>query len=299
MKLPEDLVEFLKIDIEAEKSLDLIFDCLVEYLTKIKSENFEYDLTYPLNGIIEKYFDCLRYYGFDIKNLHETYENIQDLIDKKDFLKYYKQSVVQKIYTSLFKTKSKDVGISNNELIKAREEIKTLKYVFRDLYNQLVISYNEVKQIELISNSISLDSFYNPDNSNKSKAKDFINEAITLIEKDKSLTEKTKRKIIDNLNKVLIEIDNKTSNWDIVMGRLHQLIFILGALGSLAGGITGIVALQEAKEKLKKASETIEKTSISVNYNNIQQIFNISESDFMIETHEAKLLPLLPQKPEE
>ena len=102
-------------------------------------------------------------------------------------------------------------------------------------------------------------------------------------------SDNAKKSIIEYINKALLEFDKPDSNWTIIFGKLRETIFVLGALGSLAGGITGTVSLNDAKLKLEQATTIIEKSSININYKNIDKLFNIN-NDVLIERNQPILL---------
>ena len=97
-------------------------------------------------------------------------------------------------------------------------------------------------------------------------------EAIGIIEVDDSLTEETKKSIIDYLNTAIIELERERVNWSRFLGRIKETVIVLGALGSLVGGVSTLI---NAQEKLEQTTIIIQKTSANLNYNVLNQTFNI------------------------
>lgn len=67
--------------------------------------------------------------------------------------------------------------------------------------------------------------------------------------------------IIDFIDKALKELDGDRTNWTSFLGKLKEIIIVLGALGSLAGGISVI----SAREKHEEAEQVVSQTSIIIN----------------------------------
>ena len=82
--------------------------------------------------------------------------------------------------------------------------------------------------------------------------KSLINEAIGLINEETSITPKSKKQLVDYLTKVLTGLDGKHTDWTKVIGRVKETIIILGALGSVVGGLSPLIL---AKDKLEESIE--------------------------------------------
>ena len=154
---------------------------------------------------------------------------------------------------------------------KARR-LSRIQDLFQDLYSKTLELVNEATEKTMYFDSLKINDFYKPDNSNKNKIKTLISEAIEIIEVDSSLTEKTKKNIVDYLNTALKELDRERVNWARFIGRIKETVIVLGALGSLVGGAS---SLYHAQDKLEQTTIVIQKTSANINYNVLNETFNI------------------------
>ena len=127
------------------------------------------------------------------------------------------------------------------------------------------------------------------DISNKRKAVRIIQEAIELIENDPSLSKKSKKKILKYLSDTIQELNNPKTNWTNFFRKSAEVVIVLGALGSLTGGIESGNNLLKAQEKVEKAKGEIVKTSINLNYMNVESTFVINKP-IEIENNEIKLI---------
>jgi len=282
-KSNEELIEFLNIDIKEKDAIDRIFKIIMDYLIIFKDLNFDYDSVIPFNGIMNKYINCARYLGADTGELKLSIKRFLDLANESSKYSEMRADIpmIQKVLHPI-KYQKRIVQLKGGEK-------KSKENVFYEIYNQVVLVYNSIKDFSKEQATIELEGFYNPNISNKKYAKKLIKDAIELIDKNDTLSDKSKKSIIEYLKKALDEIDKSNSNWSLIFGKLRETIFVLGALGSLAGGITGVVGLNEAKQKLEEATEVIENTSININYGNINQLFNTKNS-YSIECNQPKLL---------
>lgn len=282
MDLPIELKDYLKIDIKKEGSINEIFEQLLKYLDEFKNSRYLYEYSIPLQGVVNKFENCAKHLGADTLTLKKI---TQEFVVITNEFSDYLPSRVRPIFIGIFFP-----TIQRRRITKENDGLKKADYLFQELYSQTIEIYNEVQDAKPIKNPIELDGFYKPENSNKQKARYLIVDAINIIENDNTLSEKAKKSIIDYLNKSLAEFDKSNSNWTSIFGGLKETIFILGALGSLAGGITGAIALEQAKEKLEKATEIIQTSSININYQNVNQIFNISDNVALINNQPQILL---------
>ena len=141
-----------------------------------------------------------------------------------------------------------------------------------DLYSSTLSLYaNAIKNKEK-EYHFELSGFFQPNKSNKKLIKSLILEAMELIENDQTLTSKSQKKIVAYLTKVLNELDLEKTNWSELLGRTKEIIIVLGALGSMTGGLVGAAL---ALEKLETATEVIEKSSINGDFNSISNIIQI------------------------
>ncbi len=283
MELPIDLQDYLKIDIKEKDSIDKLFELIMEYLDELKSSNYYYEFIIPISGIINKFYNCAKYIGVDSYELMGITEDFVTVIDEfSEYVDPRDNSIIKKIILAP-RARRRRITKNGEGWIKADK-------LFQSLYSRVIYVYNEVKNYNPLDNPIKLDGFYQPDNSNKQTARKLITEAINELENDNTLSAKAKKAIIDYLHKALIEFDKPSSNWTLIFGQLKQSIIILGALGSIAGGIANASPLFAAKEKIEEATVLVEKTSININYQNINQIFNFENGITLTEQSQPKIL---------
>lgn len=289
----KELIDYLNIDIKDDDSIEVLFNLLMKQIDLLESTEIDYKNLTTLTGVINKFINCVEYLNADATNLREQantfiyqIRNNYEVKNEEEF--FFRGSWFDKYIhrISLFNRIFNFNKIKNqykNDLNGRKES------AFYNFTNEIVLTYNSIVDNNKNSSRIGLNGFYTPESSDKYKATKLISEAIDILEKDNSLTDKAKKAIINYLKQALNEINKPKSNWTFIFGNLRETIFILGALGSLAGGITGVSALNDAKTKLNDATELIEKSSVNVNYQNINQIFNI-EKEIDIEKNMPKLL---------
>lgn len=167
----------------------------------------------------------------------------------------------------------------------------TRNLIYQHLYSNLlkaytiIHSYFQNQKEELLE----FDGLIDYDISNKRKAVRIIQEAIELIENDPSLSKKSKKKILKYLSDTIQELNNPKTNWTNFFRKSAEVVIVLGALGSLTGGIESGNNLLKAQEKVEKAKGEIVKTSINLNYMNVESTFVINKP-IEIENNEIKLI---------
>lgn len=248
---------YLNTDSENYESITEFF---INYLTEFSSKDFPYEQQIQLKGIAGKFIDTIDSISYVSSDKKKSFS---DKINSfNDELRYYKRyqnfSIIKKL---LFPLKHKNInGVQDS---------------FENIFSASLEFINEANKTKSSrDNHIKLNGFYKPENSNKKQISKLIKEAIELIEEDKSLTEKSKKELINYLNKVLKNLEREHTNWSGIIGKIKETIIVLGALGSFAGGIS---PLFQAKEKLEESTTVIEKTSVNLNYTVINETFNYQE----------------------
>lgn len=246
--------EYLNIDSENNH---VIFEFYLSFLNELSTKDYPYEEQLKLKGAAGKFLNCIEKVSYLNKEKRDNYlEGINSL--SKD-LKNYRRT----------KNRSKlSVVISPIKRI----SLNRIQDIFEDFFSLTLDFINEASRIGEYSDNLKLNGFYQPENSNKKKIQDLIKEAISLIEEDDSLTEKSKKQIVDYLNKALRDLDREHINWSRFIGRIKETIIVLGALGSFAGGISPLI---KAKDKLEETTVIIQKTSINLNYKVLNETFNI------------------------
>lgn len=255
-----ELQEYIKLDIKNHKDRELIFEAFVQTLSNLPDDDFSYQKILLLKNFSEKFWDALRekrYYD------EEKKKNIFEPIDKLRQISRQKESLKTKSRLSRFL-----YSMKNNP---ARLKFE-LEDIFENLLNESIKLINGSKEFEYLNTHLDIGEFYNPKNSNKNKVKRLLNEAIELLNEDESFKEKHKRKIISFLEGAINELDSDYTNWTDFLGKLKEAIIVLGAVGSMVGGIAAI----NAKDKIEEATDIISKTSITLNYKIIEETFNIN-----------------------
>ena len=235
-----------------------ISDFYLNFLGEFSNKNFPFDEQLKLKGAGSKFIDSIEkamiYIG------HEKKQKYIDLIDdfQKEFRIYRRIKNTPIILRFVYPT--------------VRKSMVALQEVFQILYTATLVLINEAMGQTYYFDDIDVNSFFKPENSNKQKIKDLIREAIGLIREDSTLTEITKKNIIEYLEKSLEELERKRVDWARFIGRIKEVVIVLGALGSFAGGAN---SLFQAKDKLEQSTDVIQKTSVNINFNIISKTFNI------------------------
>lgn len=247
--------EYLNLEIEDSHQ---IFEYYLKYLEDFSSKNFPFDEQLKLKGAGGKFINSIDRTTYISQERQSEYSKLIDEL-QLDIRKYRRRNSISII--------SKLILLPRN---------KTLLFVIQDsfqkLYSMTLELINESKNKSNFYDNLKINDFYKPDNSNKKKIKDLVNEAIALIRNDDTITTKTKNSIIDYLEISLRELDRERVNWTRFLGRIKETIIVLGALGSLAGGAS---FLFDAQGKLEQTTTIIQKTSVNINFNILHETFNV------------------------
>lgn len=235
----------------------IVYDYYLNFLTEFSSKNFPFDEQLKVKGAGGKFLNAIESTTYVDRNKKEDYLKLLDsfLEELRKYRRYSSTSVLKRI----------SFNNSSKLLINLQE-------AFENIYSKTLELINEATNKTLFYDSLDINDFYKPDNSNKPKIRELINEAIDIIRDDESLNEKSKNIIIDYLSKALSELERERVNWTRFLGRIKETVIVLGALGSFAGGVTPLFT---AKDKLEQSTEIIQKTSLNFNFNVINQTFNV------------------------
>lgn len=239
-------VDFLKLNLNKEEEIDVIMEYTLDFLDEINVSDFKGGQIHKLKGIIEKSLYLAIHYN--IKDTHELTTKCKDFIN----------TVIKGDNTS--PAQRRDACLSP----------------FEELYSAVNQLYNELRHTRFENLFEEFLLIYNPDKSNKEKAIELIHEVVDLLNKDSSLPVKQKKQILKQLHKILANLTNNKTNWSACLGDIHQTIIIMGALGSLIGGIAGTVALS-VNDKLTKSINVIQSTSVTLN---IDQSLKVIETNY-------------------
>jgi hypothetical protein len=269
------MITFNDFIITEEEDSKKISEFYLDFLSEFSSKGFSFDEQLKLKGAAGKFLNSIdraTYIGLAKK---EQYLDLLDRFQKE--LGHYRRgenSAFRTIFPNLRKSK----------LIRLQD-------AFQELYSFTLELINEATKNTMYFDDLKVNDFYKPDNSNKTKIKELIEEAIGLIMDDRSLTEKSKKNLIEYLEKAVKELERERVNWNRFLGRIKETAIVLGALGSFAAGTS---TLFSAQEKLEQATIVVQKTSVNFNFNvlnatfNVQNIQHIGTINTMLELPENK-----------
>ena len=247
--------EFLNTSAEDSQK---IFDFYLNFLGELSVKNFPFDEQLKLKGAGIKFLNSIDTTTYIDAKKRAQYFSLLDKFQNE--LRLYRQRVNDKW---IFKFVNQ--GNTKTRLFRLQDS-------FQEFYSTTLELINEATDKTYYFDDLKVNNFFKPDNSNKPKIRDLVNEAIVLIRQDESLTEKSKKNIIEYLEKALVQLDYERVNWIKFIGRIKETIIVLGALGSFAGGAN---LLFEAQDKLEQTTIIIQKTSINFNFNVLNQTFNV------------------------
>jgi len=246
--------EFIDTDIDETK---IIIDYYLNYLEEFSNKEFPFDEQIKLKGIGNKFVTSI---------FKTTYINPDKKIQYIELLKMFDSNYMiseSKSMASILKTLFND---------KKEIKINRRKRLYAQLYSFTLDLVFESKEKTTYYDQLRINDFFTPDKSNKDRIKELINEAIDIINKDDSLTDKTKESIISYLEKAINDLSIEHVNWNKFLGRIKETIIILGAVGSFAGCI---LPFAQAQNKLEEAANILQNTSINYNYQTINNTYNI------------------------
>ncbi|PZW37967.1 hypothetical protein LX95_02760 [Mesonia algae] len=254
--------------------LEEISNFYIEFLKNLSSKDFPFEEQIHLKGASDKFLQCIDKVTYLEKERKSIF--VEKINAFSEELKKYRKFENPTVITNILHP------FKRNYIIYIRdsfEEIFTLSL-------NLIKDANEM--IEFRRDRIDLNGFYEPKNSNKQQIKELIEESIDLIKSDEILTEKSKNQLIKYLSKVLNNLDSKNTDWTNLIGKIKEVVIVLGALGSFAGGVSSLI---KAKEKLEETNEIIEKTSVNFNFKTINETYNL-KSKLQIENINNSILQL-------
>lgn len=230
----------------------------LNFLEEFSTKKFPYEKKLQFKGTATKFLNSIEDLTYLQKEKQEEYVKIIDQLNES---------------LDILNRRSKRSRVLN--LIFSPQRSHRIESDFGILYDRTIELINDAnKTLKYRNRNLKINGFYEPKNSNKAQIKKLILEAIELIKQDNSITEKSKKQLLDYLNKVLTNLDSDYTNWTDIIGKIKETIIVLGALGGFIGGIS---PLFEAKDKLEQTTIVIEKTSINLNYNVINETFNHNE----------------------
>jgi len=246
--------EYLNTDIDNSNA---IFDFYLEYLNEFSSKDFPYQEQIKLNGAAGKFLNCIDKVSYSPKDKRTEYLLIIEELTIA--LKLYRRN----------KDRSKLISVISPV---HKVNLHKIQDLFERLFSMTLYFINEASRVNGYTDNLILNGFYQPANSNKKIIRDLIDEAKDLISEDNTITEKSKKQLIDYLNMALSDLGREHVNWSRFVGRIKETVIVLGALGSLAGGVTSLI---QAKDKLEETATVIQQTSINFNHSILNETFNV------------------------
>lgn len=101
---------------------------------------------------------------------------------------------------------------------------------------------------------------YDPEKTDKKVVLKLLEDTIVLIENESNLKIDVRKDLTERTKSIIENVKLKKPNWHEILGSIKELIIILGALGSLAGGV---IALDQAKTNLKTTENIITATCVN------------------------------------
>lgn len=231
-----NILDYLTLDITDENNIKQIASFVFDELENLKQSDFNIDLAHTLKGVLSKFNELTNYYG----------SNITEEIDKTS------QNLVEAL-------------IKSDGLI-PRERRKNCFLFFEKIYSIVTTQYQQI----IYNNSnwyLDFEVIFCPDKSNKQDALKLLSEVVRLIKEDNELPFKIKKSILTKLEDIIELLHGDKTNWTLYFGKVQQLIIVLGAIGSISGGIAAWATVKEAKSKLIESTQIIETTSVNQQFN--------------------------------
>lgn len=248
--------EYLYIDTQ---DIEEIFNYYLSFLSSLSSSKFADEKQLQLKAASNKFLNSIEKFTYFETNKREEYEDIVNKIENE-----FKQLKIIERKPLIFRL----IPFTK----KRKHQMYILQDTFRVLYSSTMNLINDVIQREYIFDNLEIGDFYQPSKSNKEEIAAIIDEAIQIIEDDTSITDFTKKKLINQLEKALRDLKSQRTNWTRFFGKLKETTVVLSALGSMAGSSN---MLYDAITKIEKASITIRKTSINLSYTILNEVFNV------------------------
>jgi hypothetical protein len=241
------------------QDIEVIFNYYLGFLSELSSSKFQEEKQLQLKACSEKFLNSIERFTY-----FETYkrEDYQDLLNDLGRELQELKNIERKSF--LFKL----LPFFNNR----KRQMYRIQDTFREVYTATMSLVNDSIQKEYIYDKLELGDFYDPTKSNKTEIVDFIKDAIELISEDASITETSKKALVNHLDKAIRDLNSERTNWTRFFGKIKEVSVVLAALASLAGGAN---SLYDAINKLEKAAIVVRKTSINISYNVLNEVFNV------------------------
>ena len=239
----EEFIEkFISIGVDKFEDAEAIFRLTSKYFSEIKEGKYASENSTLVEGLLNKMVSIAEYFDLDetlINELEQTSKSFVSVFGQSNIAVQSKLSPFNKAFSVSMKFYNAMVKIKP----KANLDFGPFKLNISD------------KQAITLK----------------------ISEAIDIISKSEILTDKAKKRLIDNLNAVLAELHKPTTNWNTYFKNVGYSIMLLGSLGSIAGGAVGVKQLQDSKKKLEEANQEVQQSSVSISKQDIKEVFVIND----------------------
>ncbi|MFZ4398695.1 MAG: hypothetical protein ACOYO1_01575 [Bacteroidales bacterium] len=241
------------------QDIEVIFNYYLGFLGELSSTGFLEEKQLQFKGGSDKFLNSIERFTY-----FETYkrEDYQELLT--DFEKELQELKNVERKPFLFKI----IPFINNH----KKQMYRVQDSFREVYSATMSLINDSIQKEYIYDKIELGDFYDPRKSNKAEIAELIKDAIELISEDVSITESSKKALVNHLDKAIRDLNSERTNWTRFFGKIKETSVVLAALASLAGNAN---LLYDAISKLEKAAIVVRKTSINISFNVLNEVFNV------------------------
>ncbi|MCX6231681.1 MAG: hypothetical protein NTZ33_09075 [Bacteroidetes bacterium] len=241
------------------QDIELIFNYYLGFLGEMAATNFPQEKQLQLKAASDKFLNSIERFTYFETYKREDYEDLLRLLDRE--MQELKEIERKPFWLKLF-------PLINNR----QRQIYHIQDAFRELYASSLALVNDAIQKEYIYDKIELGSFYDPTKSNKPEIIELIQDAVELINEDVSITEMSKKALVNHLDKAIRDLNSERTNWTRFFGKIKETSVVLAALASLAGNAN---LLYDAIEKLEKAAIVVRKTSVNISYNVLNEVFNV------------------------
>lgn len=269
-----NLTEYLNIDASKKANIDKIFELADSYLTSIQTTEFPKAKVTILDSVIQKYINCAERFHIGSKLL----ESIKIKTDE------FKKNIISRSYTK----KNLLIGIFT---FYNKRTLEQNNDDFNQLYGIFISSYSKLIEHKKYSE---FDGFFKPSNSTKDRIKFLITKCISLINEDDTLKPKAKAKFTKQLNEISTQLDSPYSNWTIILGKIKETIYIMGALGGIATGAINVIN-QSGNTRIPKLKLTETVEILNEIEEQLSNSYRVTPDEFNDTFHFANRLSFTPQ----
>ena len=246
----DNLSEYMSSPVSTIKDLKKCYSFLIEYLKEMNSSDVYNKGFLQIEGAVDKFLKCANSVGFD-----DEKEYVSTISVSKNLayymLKYYNttENFIQIISYNLFNKNNQKKALKNN-----------CEELFLTLFNKINTIYNKIlTQAESRTNNFDIFNFYHPENIERVESVELLQEIISVIIEEESLSKNEKSKIISRIKSAVVEINNTYPDIVYILGSLNEVVLVLK---SIASDVTGPSSIDDAKNMILKIISIVEKTCI-------------------------------------